>query len=100
MLEYLIIRRANGTWATTTVNRMPIVDIENELIRALDVVIPRYLAALRTAIAEAEGPDRLTMPQMRCLQVIAQNRQRGAITSRLAEATNVTVPTMSAMIDG
>lgn len=70
------------------------------LIALLDSLIPRYLRELRSAIADAEGTDRLTMPQVRCLQAIAAAGPTGATTSRLAEATNVTVPTMSAMIDG
>lgn len=74
-------------------------DIERALVSLLDAVIPRYLRALRSAIADTEGPNRLTMPQVRCLQAIAA-APAGAITSRLAELTNVTVPTMSAMIDG
>jgi DNA-binding MarR family transcriptional regulator len=74
--------------------------LDSALIAALDALIPRYSQELRSAITDAEGPDRLTMPQLRCLRAIALEGEHGAMTSRLAETTAVTVPTMSAMIDG
>lgn len=72
----------------------------SELIGLLDRVLPRYQRALRDAISDAEGEDRLTMPQLRCLQTIAMPGDSPATTSGLAESTRVTVPTMSSMLDG
>lgn len=74
--------------------------VDAALIELLDAVIPWYLRELRTAIAEAEGDDRLTMPQLRCLQAIAAAGEAGTTTTRLAQLSNVTVPTMSSMVDG
>jgi DNA-binding MarR family transcriptional regulator len=74
--------------------------LDDALVALLDAVIPWYLRELRTAIAEAEGDDRLTMPQVRCLQAVAAVGAAGATTTRLAQLSNVTVPTMSSMIDG
>lgn len=72
----------------------------SELIGLLDKALPRYQRALRDAISDAEGDDRLTMPQLRCLQTIAMPGDSPATTSGLAELTRVTVPTMSSMLDG
>lgn len=74
--------------------------LESDLVAALDRVISRYQAALRDAISEAEGPDRLTMPQLRCLQAIVSPDSGPATVSGLAEQIRVSVPTMSSMIDG
>jgi DNA-binding MarR family transcriptional regulator len=74
--------------------------IEAQLVAILDETIPRYLRALRDAISDAEGPDRLTMQQLRCLQAIASSDKTGATTTKLADAMRVAVPTMSSMLDG
>jgi DNA-binding MarR family transcriptional regulator len=66
----------------------------------LERVLPSYQRALRDAISDAEGPDRLTMPQLRCLQAIANAGETPATTGSLAELTRVTAPTMSSMLDG
>ena len=49
-------------------------ELDESLISTLDTLVPRYLRELRSAIADAEGPDRLTMPQVRCLQAIKDGR--------------------------
>jgi DNA-binding MarR family transcriptional regulator len=72
----------------------------NELIRALEAVIPRYLRALRRAIERAEGPGRLTMAQVRCLQAIAASPNGETLTSKLARHMSVSAPSISSMIDG
>jgi DNA-binding MarR family transcriptional regulator len=77
-----------------------LIDAESELIKLLDRVLPRYQRALRDAISESEGDDRLTIAQFRCLQTIANPGDSPATTSSLAELTRVTVPTMSSMLDG
>jgi DNA-binding MarR family transcriptional regulator len=74
--------------------------LEPTLIALLDQTVPRYLRALRDAISDAEGPDRLTMPQLRCLQAIAAAGESPITTSQLAELMRVSVPTMSSMLDG
>lgn len=71
-----------------------------ELKSLLERVLPRYQRALREAIADSEGMDRLTMPQLRCLQAIAAAGDSPATTGSLAELTRVTAPTMSSMLDG
>jgi DNA-binding MarR family transcriptional regulator len=50
-------------------------------------------------LTAAEGDDRLTLSQLRCLQVMAE-ADGPALTSRLARALRVTPPTMTRMIDG
>jgi len=72
---------------------------ETELIVALETTIPRYLRSLRQAVEQAEGEDRLTMQQLRCLQELA--REGGAaLTTGLARRLQVAVPTMTRMLDG
>jgi DNA-binding MarR family transcriptional regulator len=73
---------------------------DDELIRALEATIPRYLRALRQAIERAEGPGRLTMAQVRCLQAIAASPNGETLTSKLARHMSVSAPSISSMIDG
>lgn len=73
---------------------------EEQLIESLDRLIPTYLRALRTALAEGVGVDRLTMQQLRCLQAIASAGEDAMTTTKLAELMSVSVPTMSSMLDG
>lgn len=68
------------------------------LVTAMDQTISRYQRSLRHAIEQAEGPERLTMPQLRCLQAITADGT--ALTTQLARQMNVAVPTMTSMIDG
>ncbi len=68
------------------------------LVRAIDATMARYNHTIRRAIEAAEGPGRLTMPQLRCLQ--AMDRAGASLTSGLARTLNVTAPTMTSMIDG
>lgn len=72
----------------------------DEIVAALEATIPRYLRALRRAVERAEGPGRLTMPQIRCLQAIAASPDGETLTSTLARQTNVSAPSISSMIDG
>jgi DNA-binding MarR family transcriptional regulator len=73
-------------------------DLETALIPLMDQTIGRYQRSLRLAIEQAEGPGRLTMPQLRCLQAIATDGT--ALTTQLARLLSVAVPTMTSMIDG
>ncbi|HEU0114416.1 MAG TPA: MarR family transcriptional regulator [Thermomicrobiales bacterium] len=68
------------------------------LVAALDAVMPRYLRVLRHALTAAEGDDRLTLSQLRCLQLMA-DADGPALTTRLARALLVTPPTMTRTID-
>ena len=68
------------------------------LVRAIDATMARYNRTIRRAMEAAEGPGRLTMPQLRCLQ--AMEREGASLTSQLARTLNVTAPTMTSMIDG
>ncbi|MEO8714251.1 MAG: MarR family transcriptional regulator, partial [Acetobacteraceae bacterium] len=72
--------------------------LDTTLIMAMDRTISRYQRSLRHAIEQAEGPERLTMPQLRCLQAITADGT--ALTTQLARQMNVAVPTMTSMIDG
>lgn len=74
-------------------------DLETELVQALEATIPRYLRSLRQAVEQSEGPDRLTMPQLRCLQALAAEGG-AALTTGLARRLQVAVPTMTRMLDG
>src|SRR5690242_19443709 len=72
---------------------------QDALVAALEAVVPRYQAALRRAVVQAEGPDRLTLRQFRFLQAIV--RAHGAAhTTGLARALHVAVPTVTRMLDG
>jgi len=73
-------------------------ELDTALVTAMDRTISRYLRSLRSAIEQAEGPGRLTMPQLRCLQ--AFDADGTALTTYLARRMNVAVPTMTSMIDG
>ena len=73
-------------------------DLNTALVPLMDRTISRYQRALRLAIEQAEGPGRLTMPQLRCLQMIATDGT--ALTTQLARLLTVAVPTMTSMIDG
>jgi DNA-binding MarR family transcriptional regulator len=70
-----------------------------DLVAALEATIPRYLRSLRQAVEQAEGEDRLTMPQLRCLQMLAAEGGT-ALTTGLARRLQVAVPTMTRMLDG
>jgi DNA-binding MarR family transcriptional regulator len=72
--------------------------LDDALVSALDAVLPRYLRLLRHALSAAEGDDRLTLSQLRCLQLLAEPNGP-ALPSRLARALRVTPPTMTRMID-
>ncbi len=73
-------------------------DIDAALVPLMDRTISRYQRRMRVAIEQAEGSDRLTMPQLRCLQAIAADAS--ALTTQLARKMSVAVPTMTSMIDG
>jgi len=74
-------------------------DHAEDLVAALEATIPRYLRSLRQAVEQAEGEDRLTMPQLRCLQALAAE-DGAALTTGLARHLQVAVPTMTRMLDG
>ncbi len=73
-------------------------ELDTALITAMDQTISRYQRSLRLAIEQAEGPERLTMPQLRCLQAFGADG--AALTTHLARRMKVAVPTMTSMIDG
>jgi DNA-binding MarR family transcriptional regulator len=73
--------------------------LDDALVAALETVIPRYHSVLRRALFDAEGDDRLTFPQLRCLHVMA-NSDGPSLSSRLARTLLVTPPTMTRTIDG
>lgn len=72
----------------------------SEVVDALERTIPRYLRGIRRTIERAEGPDRLTIAQVRCLQAIADSPGGETLTSRLARQISVSPPSISSMIDG
>ncbi|HEY7035520.1 MAG TPA: MarR family transcriptional regulator [Thermomicrobiales bacterium] len=74
-------------------------DLATDLVLALEGTVPRYLRSLRQAVEQAEGPDRLTMQQVRCLQALAAEDE-AALTTGLARRLKVAVPTMTRMLDG
>jgi DNA-binding MarR family transcriptional regulator len=74
-------------------------DLDETLVALLDAVLPRYQRVLRHALDRAEGEDRLTMPQLRCLQAMAEAPDL-SLTTRLARQLRVTPPTMTRTIDG
>ena len=73
--------------------------LDDALVAALETVMPRYHSVLRRALFDAEGDDRLTFPQLRCLHVMA-NTDGPSLASRLARTLLVTPPTMTRTIDG
>ena len=73
-------------------------ELDTALVTAMDRTISRYQRSLRLAIEQAEGPARLTMPQLRCLQAFGADG--AALTTQLARRMKVAVPTMTSMIDG
>lgn len=73
--------------------------LDDALVAALETVMPRYHSVLRRALFDAEGDDRLTFPQLRCLQVMAKT-DGPSLASRLARTLLVTPPTMTRTIDG
>ena len=77
----------------------PSADGDDHLIAALEAVLPRYMRMLRQTLTAAEGEDRLTLSQLRCLQLMAET-EGPALTTRLARALLVTPPTMTRTIDG
>jgi DNA-binding MarR family transcriptional regulator len=94
-------------WSTMadipTPNPIPPRDLEgaaldDALVAAVDAVLPRYGRVLRRALTDAEGDDRLTVPQLRCLQAMAIN-DGPSHSTRLARALLVSPPTMTRTID-
>jgi DNA-binding MarR family transcriptional regulator len=73
--------------------------LDDALIAALETVMPRYHSVLRRALFDTEGDDRLTFPQLRCLQVMTKT-DGPSLASRLARTLLVTPPTMTRTIDG
>jgi len=72
---------------------------DGTLVATLDATIGRYSRTIRQAIESVEGAGRLTIPQLRCLQMMATHAD-GSLTSQLARMLKVAVPTMTSMIDG
>jgi DNA-binding MarR family transcriptional regulator len=74
-------------------------DLNIALVAAINAVLPRLHRTMRQAVVRAEGENRLTMPQLRCLQAVAAE-PGAALTSQLARQLQVTAPTVTNMIDG
>lgn len=72
--------------------------LADQLVAALDAVLPRVNRALRLALNQAEGEARLTVTQFHCLREIAAG-PGPATTSRLARRLQVTAPTMTRTVD-
>ncbi len=86
--------------ASSPTHRSPTnADRDDVLIAALETALPRYMRMLRQTLTAAEGEDRLTLSQLRCLQLMAE-ADGPALTTRLARALLVTPPTMTRTIDG
>lgn len=75
-------------------------ELDDRLVAGLDAVVPRLSRELRYALDRAEGENRLTMAQLRCLQAMAATGDDAAFTTKLAQQLRVAVPTMTNMIDG
>lgn len=84
---------------TTAITSKRVHDITTALIAAFDVTIPRYTRSIRHAIELAEGEERITMPQLRCIQAIGRAGGE-SLTTALARELGVTAPTMTRMLDG
>jgi|SRR5579859_110666 len=69
-----------------------------ELVGALESILPRYFRAVRHTVEQAESAERITLAQYRCLQAIAA--QGTTLTTHLAWFMGVTMPTMTSRIDG
>ncbi len=91
-----IEHREQMTLATMT---PPARDLADDLVAALEQTIPRYIRSIRQAVEQAEGEDRLTLQQLRCLQMLAA-ASGTALTTGLARRLQVAVPTMTRMLDG
>jgi DNA-binding MarR family transcriptional regulator len=74
-------------------------DLDMALVKAINAVLPRLHRTMRNAVTRAEGENRLTMPQLRCLQAVAAE-PGPALTTQLARQLQVTAPTVTNMIDG
>jgi DNA-binding MarR family transcriptional regulator len=74
-------------------------DLNIALVAAINTVLPRLHRTMRQAVVRAEGENRLTMPQLRCLQAV-EAEPGAALTSQLARQLQVTAPTVTNMIDG
>jgi hypothetical protein len=59
--------------------------LDDALVAAVDAVLPRYGRVLRRALTDAEGDERLTVPQLRCLQAMAAS-DGPSHSTRLARA--------------
>ena len=84
--------------AVETLETIESEESDEQLVQVIDATMARYNRTIRRAIEAAEGPGRLTMPQLRCLQ--AMEHEGASLTSQLARTLNVTAPTMTSMIDG
>jgi len=85
----------NGTQTGAVITRE---DPDRDVAIALDVVVARLSSALRHSLTELDDSERLTMPQLRCLQALAVTGT--ALTTQLARKMEVAVPTMTGRIDG
>jgi DNA-binding MarR family transcriptional regulator len=99
MLPSLFWRRGSIWMTTQLAQPVPPATTADDVVRALEETIPRYLRGLRSTIERAEGPDRLTIAQVRCLQAIAASPDGETLTSRLARQISVSAPSISSMID-
>ena len=68
------------------------------MLEALERTIPRYIQTIRAVLEAADDDAALTLPQYRCLKLIAE--ERTTLTTHLARRMQVTVPTMTSRLDG
>lgn len=74
-------------------------DLDDALALAFDAASARHARLLRQAMEEVGGEERLSLPQLRCLQAMAR-ADGHALTTRLARDLGVTPPTMTRTLDG
>ena len=72
--------------------------LNKTLVGVMEAILPRYFRAVRRVVEQAEGTERLTLAQFRCLQAIAA--QGTTLATHLAWVLGVTMPTMTSRIDG
>ncbi|MGN6030191.1 MAG: MarR family winged helix-turn-helix transcriptional regulator [Thermomicrobiales bacterium] len=69
------------------------------MIGRLQAVLPKYHHLLKSVLADIQGDDRLTLPQLRSLRAIAAS-DGGMLTSILARHLRSAPPTVTRIVDG
>ncbi|HWK79897.1 MAG TPA: MarR family transcriptional regulator [Thermomicrobiales bacterium] len=71
----------------------------DDMIDRLQTVLPKYHHLLKSILADIQGDDRLTLPQLRSLRAIAAS-DGGMLTSILARHLRSAPPTVTRIVDG